>query len=433
MKLYSEEEVRLRGPRPRRPLLSHGPYLLPGTRLPTGAPQLKRLSHAKWGGAEGLAAEQQRRQQRRDARAAAVSAAAPPPGVLDSPQAGGSRSGGSPTAPVTPATSVAPAGSWAWLGLPYWVTERIRVVMQLSGVRAGEGGGWRLRLLPAVPAHTARTCLVVNEVPDASQPGAAGDHNVAYTTCPPRRSSSAARRSAAGAAAVEAGTGPGLRKRPRSSSCSPEPAMRPQPQQQQPQRSCQSGGLQAAAAQAHGPARSIGKAGDVPEVLDLCSSSSSLGSDAGGEGDSDVCWDAGDTPERAVATTSRGPASAVGAAASAAGAASTASAQAGSAAPRAWWRRSAGAASFPPSAPGPAYYMHPSQSPAEPMDRGAMGSSDPSIAAAAVPGAAGSAEALASGAARGEFVLYWMKTALRGHENPALDAGKGPSAMRRKA
>lgn len=45
-----------------------------------------------------------------------------------------------------------------------------------------------------------------------------------------------------------------------------------------------------------------------------------------------------------------------------------------------------------------------------------------------MPGSLQDFNLAASGSDRGEHVLYWMRTGLRGHENPALDVARAAAA-----
>ncbi|PNH02789.1 Deoxyribodipyrimidine photo-lyase [Tetrabaena socialis] len=98
-------------------------------RVVGGPLQLEALAHRKWGGPSGLAAEQRRREARRAARGATAAAAAAaaaavgaePGGAVPTTADAASGGGGGGGGPTT----------FAWLGLPALVTERIRNVRHL--------------------------------------------------------------------------------------------------------------------------------------------------------------------------------------------------------------------------------------------------------------------------------------------------------------
>ncbi|KAG2425702.1 hypothetical protein HXX76_013544 [Chlamydomonas incerta] len=106
--------------------------------------ELEALAHRKWGGAEGLEAEQRRREARRETRAAAATSS---PGARAGATGQGERdASSSQDAAAGAQAGVGGAdsggrGSFAWLRLPPLVTERIRQVLPLPLLVAGGGGG----------------------------------------------------------------------------------------------------------------------------------------------------------------------------------------------------------------------------------------------------------------------------------------------------
>ncbi|KAG2452956.1 hypothetical protein HYH02_002293 [Chlamydomonas schloesseri] len=345
---------------------------------------LEAVAHRKWGGAEGLAAEQRRREARREVRAAAAAAS---PGALAGVAADASAAGdpacGATTAAAAGAGAQAVAGgldrasragSLGWLQLPPLITERIRQVLPLQLLGGSDGA-----TVTTIAATDARDAVVPR--PAAGSPVQRGSSSKRQ-----RLEAPAAAAAAAAAAAMAAG----------------EPAGSAPPR----------AGLAAEA-----------------EVVDLVmdetgEAEEEVGEVAGGPGDHDAV---GHRPipaqgRKGMEVEAAAPLSAAAAAVS----------------------KPAGGTTVDTddedvivisSSSSEASEASPSQSDAEQDVEGGSGgrgagetqqaASAAGVAAAdlaaAQPLATGAGSATAVEAARGEYVMYWMKTAVRGHENPALD------------
>eukprot|EP00198_Chlamydomonas_reinhardtii_P013115 XP_001702452.1 CPD photolyase type II [Chlamydomonas reinhardtii] len=350
--------------------------------------ELEAVAHRKWGGAEGLAAEQRRREARRETRAAAA-AASSPGAAGDSASGGGNGITAGDVAAAAAGANIgvggADRGGWSsfgWLQLPPLITERIRQVLPLPPLGSGNAGG--------VSGGGGSASL-------ATAPGAGA----------------AASRPAAGTPAQRGGSV----KRPRLEEGAAEAAGRAGP------RSVQLN------------ARVEADADVEVEVVDLVM-------EEGGEdeGAREVATSADGTPqgqqELTVGNEGRGVAE-KGLGRTIAGGGAEADARAGAA---------AGAAvdddviviSSSSSEGSGASSSH-SESDDEQDSGGRLGSHAPDAAPAGAAAAQaqllvtqeGAAATASVAAMHGEYVMYWMKTAVRGHENPALDAALAAAAALR--
>ncbi|GLC63852.1 hypothetical protein PLESTF_000090200 [Pleodorina starrii] len=125
--------------------------------------QLEAAAHRKWGGPEGLAAEQRKREDRRAARAAtAASAAAAAVAATAAGGAAAAAAGAGSPGPAAP-TGGPTAAALSWLGLPPLVSERIRQVLPLErGCEQPTPTPTTVRSPAAAVAGPARTARVAD-------------------------------------------------------------------------------------------------------------------------------------------------------------------------------------------------------------------------------------------------------------------------------
>ncbi|GLC46057.1 hypothetical protein PLESTM_001820400 [Pleodorina starrii] len=136
--------------------------------------QLEVAAHRKWGGPEGLAAEQRKREDRRAARAAtAATAAAAAVAATAAGGAAAAAAGAGSPGPAAPTGGLTAAAALSWLGLPPLVSERIRQVLPLER-GCGQPTPTTVRS-PTAVAGPARTAWVTDRGGTGAEAGGAGD------------------------------------------------------------------------------------------------------------------------------------------------------------------------------------------------------------------------------------------------------------------